>query len=52
MDNGKLAVDPSTVGDEPKLLDLVHEILERGFYSIIQLGLNQPFDDPETVPVI
>ena len=45
-------VDPSTVGDEPELFQLVHEVLEGGVDYVVEFGLDEAFDDPETVPVV
>jgi hypothetical protein len=45
-------VDTSAVGDEPELLQLIHEVLEGGIDYVVEFGLDEAFDDPETVPVV
>ena len=45
-------VDTPTVGDESELLHLIHEILEGGVGHVVEFGLDETLDDPETVPVV
>jgi hypothetical protein len=48
----KRTIDASTVRDEPKLLKLIHEVLKCGVDDIEQSRLDQPFYNPETVPIV
>ena len=45
-------VDASTIRDEPEPFELIHEVLEGGVNNVVQFGLDEAFDDPETVPVV
>ena len=45
-------VDTSAVGDEPELLELIHEVLESGVDDVVEFRLDQALDDPETIPVV
>lgn len=45
-------VDTSTVGDESESLQLIHEVLEGGVGHVVEFGLDETLDDPETIPVV
>ena len=40
------------IGNEPEVLQLVHEVLEGGIDDIKKLRLNKTLNDPETVPIV
>ena len=42
----------TTIRNEPKPLNLVHEILQHIFGNVEQLGLDQTLNYPEAVPVV
>lgn len=45
-------VRSTTVGNEPKQLQLVHKVLQRPIDNAVQLALYQALDDPKRVPII
>jgi len=45
-------VDASAVGNESELFQLIHKILEGRVGHIVELGLDETLDNPETIPII
>lgn len=45
-------VDTSTVGDESEQLQFIHEVLKGGVDQVVEFGLDETLNNPETVPVI
>lgn len=45
-------IDAPTVGNETKLIQLIHEILQGFLRDIIKLRLEKTLYDPEAIPVI
>ena len=45
-------INSPSIWDESDGFKLIHEILKRGINDVVQSRLNQPFDNPETVPIV
>lgn len=47
-----LTVNPTSIGNEAKLVKLIHEVLERVIDDTEKLGFDESFDDPKAVPIV
>ena len=45
-------VDAATVRNEAKIFELIHEVLERVFDSVEELGLDKTLDNPVRIPIV
>lgn len=50
--NMRRTIDPTTIRDEPNVLQLVHEVLECGIYDVEQFRFDKTLDNPERIPIV
>lgn len=50
--NMRRTIDPTTIRDEPNVLQLVHEVLECGIHDIEQFRFDKTLDNPERIPIV